>query len=149
MKCIVRAGSVSDGTKTVAHASGSESGPFELVFGEGKAFRMKPFRDPAAPLSKNAHLLRWVEKMARLTQPAAIHWVDGSQEEYDALCAQMVEGGSFIKLNEELWPGCYLRALRPERRRAGRRPHLHLLATRRRRPAPPTTGKTPSRCGAS
>ena len=64
-------------------------------------------RDPAAPLSKNTHLLKWVEKMARLTQPAAIHWVDGSQEEYDALCAQMVEGGTFVKLNEELWPGCY------------------------------------------
>ena len=42
-----------------------------------------------------------------LTQPDAIHWVDGSEEEYDALCKQMVEGGTFIKLNEELWPGCY------------------------------------------
>ena len=47
-------------------------------------------RDVSAPLSTNPHLLRWVEKMADLTQPAAIHWVDGSQEEYDALCAQMV-----------------------------------------------------------
>ena len=64
-------------------------------------------RDLAVPLSKNKHLLKWVEKMARLTQPADIHWVDGSREEYDALCAQMVEGGSFIKLNEDLWPGCY------------------------------------------
>jgi len=64
-------------------------------------------RNPAAPLSKNTHLLRWVEKMAQLTKPAAIHWVDGSQEEYEALCAQMVAGGTFIKLNEELWPGCY------------------------------------------
>ena len=33
--------------------------------------------------------------------------MDGSQAEYDALCAQMVEGGTFIKLNEKLWPGCY------------------------------------------
>src|SRR4051794_2339103 len=64
-------------------------------------------RDPRQPLSKNTHLLRWVEKMARLTQPAAIHWVDGSQGEYDALCAQLVENDTFIKLNEELWPGCY------------------------------------------
>ena len=45
--------------------------------------------------------------MAELTQPAAIHWVDGSLEEYEALCAQMVEAGTFIKLNEQLWPGCY------------------------------------------
>ncbi len=64
-------------------------------------------RDPAQPLATNKHLLRWVEKMAELTRPAAIHWVDGSQEEYDALCAQMVERGTFIKLNQELWPGCY------------------------------------------
>ena len=59
------------------------------------------------PLSKNKHLLNWVEKMAELTKPAAIHWVDGSQEEYDTLCPEMVDGGTFIKLNEELWPGCY------------------------------------------
>jgi phosphoenolpyruvate carboxykinase (GTP) len=45
--------------------------------------------------------------MAQLTQPAAIHWVDGSQEEYEMLCAQMVASGTFTKLNEELWPGCY------------------------------------------
>ncbi len=65
-------------------------------------------RDPAQPLSANAHLLRWVEKMAALTQPAAIHWVDGSQEENDAICAQLVASGTFTKLNEKLWPGCFL-----------------------------------------
>jgi phosphoenolpyruvate carboxykinase (GTP) len=58
-------------------------------------------------LTKNEGLLNWVEEMAALTQPDAIHWVDGSQEEYDALCAQMVESGTFIKLNQDLWPGCY------------------------------------------
>ncbi len=45
--------------------------------------------------------------MAELTKPAAIHWVDGSQEENDALSAQMVSSGTFIKLNQDLWPGCY------------------------------------------
>jgi phosphoenolpyruvate carboxykinase (GTP) len=64
-------------------------------------------RDRSEPLCENAHLIRWVEKMANLTKPAAIHWIDGSQEEYDALCAEMVEKGSLIKLNEDLWPGCY------------------------------------------
>ncbi len=64
-------------------------------------------RDPAVPLSSNEHLLRWVEKMAQLTQPEAIHWVDGSVEEDEALKAQMVAAGTFIKLNEEIWPGCY------------------------------------------
>ena len=64
-------------------------------------------RDPSKPLSANVHLLNWVEKMANLTKPAAIHWVDGSTEEDEMLKAQMVESGTFIKLNEELWPGCY------------------------------------------
>ena len=65
-------------------------------------------RNPAKPLANNTHLLRWVEKMADLCKPAAIHWVDGSQQEYDALCAQMVAGGTFIKLNQKKWPGCFL-----------------------------------------
>src|SRR5579862_3636757 len=64
-------------------------------------------RDVSQPLSDNAHLLRWVEKMAKLTRPERIHWVDGSKEEYETLCAEMVESGTFIKLNEKLWPGCY------------------------------------------
>jgi phosphoenolpyruvate carboxykinase (GTP) len=67
-----------------------------------------PARDPSVPLTTNAHLLKWVEKMAALTTPAAIHWVDGSQEEYDGLCARLVAGGTFTKLNEKLWPGCFL-----------------------------------------
>ncbi len=45
--------------------------------------------------------------MADLTTPASIHWVDGSKEEYDRLCGEMVASGTFIKLNDELWPGCY------------------------------------------
>ena len=64
-------------------------------------------RNPAVPLSKNEHLLRWVEKMAELAKPAAIHWVDGSQEENDNLLREMVASGTLIKLNEKLWPGCY------------------------------------------
>ncbi|HXE32659.1 MAG TPA: phosphoenolpyruvate carboxykinase (GTP) [Verrucomicrobiae bacterium] len=64
-------------------------------------------RNPGVPLSKNEHLLRWVEKMAELAKPAAIHWVDGSKEENEALLGQMVGSGTLTKLNEKLWPGCY------------------------------------------
>ena len=64
-------------------------------------------RDVAKPLSRNTHLLNWVEKMAALTKPDRIHWVDGSKEEDEALKAQMVASGTFTKLNEDLWPGCY------------------------------------------
>ena len=65
-------------------------------------------KNSATPLSTNKHLLRWVEKMAELCKPDAIHWVDGSQSEYNSLCAQMVTGGTFIKLNQKKWPHCYL-----------------------------------------
>ncbi len=65
-------------------------------------------RNPAEPLSTNKNLLKWVEKMAALCKPAAIHWVDGSQEEYDTLCQLLVDGGTYTKLNEELWPNCFL-----------------------------------------
>ena len=61
-----------------------------------------------APPSTNKHLIRWVEKTAELTKPDDIYWVDGSQQEYDMLCSQMVDSGTFTKLNEDLWPGCYL-----------------------------------------
>lgn len=64
-------------------------------------------RDASKPLSRNTHLLNWVEKMAVLTKPDRIHWVDGSKEEDEALKAQMVASGTFTKLNEDLWPGCY------------------------------------------
>ena len=58
-------------------------------------------------LTTNKHLLRWVEKTAELTQPSDIHWVDGSDEENVVLCRKLVEAGTFTKLNERLWPGCY------------------------------------------
>ncbi len=45
--------------------------------------------------------------MAALCRPDAIHWVDGSQAEYDALCDQMVRAGTFTRLDEKLWPGCF------------------------------------------
>jgi phosphoenolpyruvate carboxykinase (GTP) len=64
-------------------------------------------RNPATPLAENKHLRRWVDKMADLCKPDSLHWVDGTKHEYDALCRTMVAAGTFTKLNEKLWPGCY------------------------------------------
>ena len=63
--------------------------------------------NPSIPLSTNKHLLKWVEKMARLTKPARIHWVSGSDDENETLLDQMVASGTLTKLNQDLWPGCY------------------------------------------
>ena len=48
---------------------------------------------------KHARLIAWVADMAALCKPAAIHWCDGSEEEYQGLCQQLVDAGTFKKLN--------------------------------------------------
>jgi len=53
-------------------------------------------------------LVTWIEEFARLTEPDHIHWCDGSQAEYDALCQQLVEAGTFIPLNAEKRPNSFL-----------------------------------------
>ena len=56
----------------------------------------------------NQRLQGWVDEMAELCSPDHVHWCDGSQREYDELCARMVETGTFIKLNEKLRPNSFL-----------------------------------------
>ncbi len=61
-----------------------------------------------ATRTTNPSLLSWVDEMTELCSPDRIHWCDGSQEEYDLLCARMVEAGTFTKLNETLRPNSFL-----------------------------------------
>ena len=57
---------------------------------------------------KHAQLIAWVADMAALCKPANVHWCDGSQEEYDRLCQQLVDAGTFKKLNPAKRPGSFL-----------------------------------------
>ncbi len=66
-----------------------------------------PLRMRSTP-TRNQKLFQWVEETARLCQPARIHWCDGSEAEQQFLCNQMVEQGTFVRLNEKLRPGSYL-----------------------------------------
>jgi phosphoenolpyruvate carboxykinase (GTP) len=56
----------------------------------------------------NARLLDWVGEIAELTQPAAIHWCDGSAEEYDQLAQTLIEAGTFERLSDAKRPNSYL-----------------------------------------
>jgi phosphoenolpyruvate carboxykinase (GTP) len=57
---------------------------------------------------KNARLIAWVADMAALCQPDAIYWCDGSEAEYDRLCAQLVAAGTMRKLDPVKRPNSYL-----------------------------------------
>jgi phosphoenolpyruvate carboxykinase (GTP) len=60
--------------------------------------------------SEIAHdkIKQWVAQLAEHCQPDSIHWVDGTDAENDQLCGELVDSGTFIKLNEELRPGSFL-----------------------------------------
>jgi phosphoenolpyruvate carboxykinase (GTP) len=58
--------------------------------------------------TKHAGLLAWVEEVATLTQPDRVVWVDGSAEEWDRLTTQLVEAGTFKRLNPSKRPNSFL-----------------------------------------
>ena len=62
---------------------------------------------------KNVGLIRWVDEIVALCKPNQVHWCDGSQAEYDNLCEQMVENGTFIRLNQEKRPNSFLARSHP------------------------------------
>lgn len=68
--------------------------------------------EPATTV-KHEKLVAWVDEMAALTLPDKVYWCNGSQEEYDRLCNEMVASGTFIRLNPKLRPGSFLARSHP------------------------------------
>jgi phosphoenolpyruvate carboxykinase (GTP) len=63
--------------------------------------------------TNNKRLLAWVDEIAALCKPDTIYWCDGSQEEYDRLCEELVQKGTFIRLNPDKHPNSFLARSQP------------------------------------
>jgi phosphoenolpyruvate carboxykinase (GTP) len=96
---------------------------FKSLFERPTAFEKSIFNFGAFPMNspamqglnlntpayvKNGKLIAWVADMAALCKPDAIYWCDGSQDEYDRMCQQLVDAGTFKKLNPAKRPGSFL-----------------------------------------
>lgn len=68
----------------------------------------------AEPPTANPTLIDWVGEIAELAQPDSIHWCDGSREEYDRFCAELVEAGTLERLSEAKRPDSYLARSDPD-----------------------------------
>ena len=59
-------------------------------------------------MTQNRYVLNWIDEMAKMTRPAKIVWIDGSEQQADELRREACSTGELTKLNQDLLPGCYL-----------------------------------------
>lgn len=64
-------------------------------------------------MTNNKTVLKWLDEVKELVNPDKVVWIDGSEEQLEALRKEAVESGEMIKLNEEKLPGCYLHRTLP------------------------------------
>ncbi len=81
-------------------------------------------------------LENWVEESAKLTKPDKIHWCDGSDAENARLTDEMLRDGSYIALNEQTYPNCYLHRSNPND--VARTENVTFICTRAKDDAGPT-----------
>lgn len=70
-----------------------------------ETFNLKILNSPKE--LRNQELQQWIEEMVALCKPESVRWCNGSKDEYNDLCALLVEKGTFIPLNEKKWPGSF------------------------------------------
>ena len=66
-----------------------------------------------ASLTKNPNVNAWVDEMIALTKPDKVMWIDGSDEQLEALRQEALATGEMVKMNEELYPGCLYHRTKP------------------------------------
>ncbi len=85
--------------------------------------------------TRNKKLRNWVARSARVCDPDAIVWIDGSDEQKERLQKEAVAAGELIPLNQEKLPGCFLHRTHPND--VARTEHLTFICTKRKRDAGP------------
>ena len=86
-------------------------------------------------------LEQWVDECARITQPKAVHWCDGSAAEYQRLVQEMLQTRTLIELNQQAYPGCYLHRSDPSD--VARTEHLTFVCARTKEDAGPNNNWMP------
>src|ERR1041385_2810903 len=89
----------------------------------------RPSRKPpmSTPVNVNPFVRAWVEECVALCQPDKVVWCNGSKPERDALLEQGVSDGTFIRLNQQKLPNCYLHRSNPND--VARSEHLTFICT--------------------
>ncbi len=95
--------------------------------------------------TKLAELTAWVEEVAKLCQPAHIHWCTGSNEEYDSLIELMLKDGSLTEVNPTYHPRSYLHRSHPQD--VARTEHLTFICTKTKEEAGPNNNWMESQAG--
>ena len=85
--------------------------------------------------TSNFSLSTWVDAVAQLTQPARVHWCDGSEAENARLIETMIAAGELLELNRHTYPDCYLHRSHPSD--VARVEDVTFVCTRRREDAGP------------
>src|SRR5688500_3697437 len=91
---------------------------------------------PGRDVFINRHARAWIDECVKLCQPDRVFWCDGSKPERDALFEQGIKDGTFIRLNQKKWPGCYYH--RSNSNDVARTEHLTFICT----PSADTAGPT-------
>ena len=88
-------------------------------------------------MTNNKTVLSWIDEMKALVNPDQVVWIDGSEEQLEALRKEACETGELIKLNQEKLPGCYYHRTAVLRIEPSSAPETKRMQAR------PTTGRTP------
>ena len=87
-------------------------------------------------MSATSVVERWVDEVARLTEPSRVVWCDGSKSEYESLVGQMLQDGTLVPMNQQTYPNCYLH--RSHQSNVARTEQLTFICSREQVDAGPT-----------